>query len=49
MMETRYDPHGVERRWQAAWEAEGLYGAGAGAGARRGDLRDLRAAAERHR
>ena len=31
MMETRYDPHGVEARWQAAWEAEGLYKAGAGA------------------
>ena len=30
-MDTRYDPHGVERRWQEAWEAEGLYGAGAGA------------------
>ena len=30
MMETRYDPHGVEARWQAAWEAEGLYKAGAG-------------------
>jgi valyl-tRNA synthetase len=31
MSETRYDPHGVERRWQEAWEAEGLYRAGAGA------------------
>jgi valyl-tRNA synthetase len=31
-MDTRYDPHGVERRWQETWEAEGLYGAGAGAG-----------------
>jgi valyl-tRNA synthetase len=33
MMETRYDPHGVERRWQLTWEAEGLYGAGVGAAA----------------
>ena len=31
MMETRYDPHGVEERWQETWEAEGLYKAGAGA------------------
>ena len=31
MMETRYDPHGVEARWQETWEAEGLYKAGAGA------------------
>jgi valyl-tRNA synthetase len=30
-MEPRYDPHGVERRWQETWEAEGLYKAGAGA------------------
>jgi len=30
-MDTRYDPHGVEARWQEAWEAEGLYRAGAGA------------------
>jgi valyl-tRNA synthetase len=30
-METRYDPHGVEERWQRTWEEEGLYGAGAGA------------------
>ncbi len=33
MMETRYDPHGVERRWQESWESEGLYRAGAGAAA----------------
>jgi valyl-tRNA synthetase len=26
-MATRYDPHGVEERWQEAWEAEGLYNA----------------------
>src|SRR5256714_10428504 len=26
-MATRYDPHGVEERWQQAWEAEGLYNA----------------------
>jgi len=31
MMESRYDPHGVERRWQEIWESEGLYKAGAGA------------------
>ena len=30
-MEPRYDPHGVEERWQKAWEDEGLYRAGAGA------------------
>jgi valyl-tRNA synthetase len=30
-MDTRYDPHGVEKRWQETWEAEGLYQAGAGA------------------
>jgi valyl-tRNA synthetase len=30
-MDTRYDPHGVEERWQRAWEEEGLYHAGAGA------------------
>jgi len=27
MMEPRYDPGGVEVRWQQAWEAEGLYNA----------------------
>jgi valyl-tRNA synthetase len=26
-MEPRYDPHGVEQRWQETWEAEGLYSA----------------------
>ena len=31
MMEPRYDPHGVEERWQRRWEEEGLYAAGAGA------------------
>ncbi|MEI8105279.1 MAG: valine--tRNA ligase [Actinomycetes bacterium] len=31
MMEPRYDPRGVEERWQRTWEAEGLYKAGAGA------------------
>jgi valyl-tRNA synthetase len=30
-MDTRYDPHGVEARWQRTWEEEGLYRAGAGA------------------
>jgi valyl-tRNA synthetase len=28
-MATRYDPHGVEERWQQTWEAEGLYNADA--------------------
>jgi valyl-tRNA synthetase len=27
MMETRYNPHGVEERWQQTWEAEGHYNA----------------------
>ena len=27
MMEPRYDPHGVEERWQEAWESGGLYNA----------------------
>ena len=26
-MEPRYEPHGVEERWQQTWEAEGLYNA----------------------
>ncbi|HZU19690.1 MAG TPA: valine--tRNA ligase [Gaiellaceae bacterium] len=26
-MPPRYDPHGVEERWQRTWEEEGLYGA----------------------
>ncbi len=30
-MDTLYRPDGVERRWQRAWEDEGLYAAGAGA------------------
>ena len=29
-MDSLYDPSAVERRWQEAWEAEGLYAAGAG-------------------
>ena len=29
-MEPLYKPEGVEERWQKAWEAEGLYRAGAG-------------------
>jgi valyl-tRNA synthetase len=29
-MESLYEPGAVERRWQAAWEADGLYAAGAG-------------------
>ena len=29
-MEPLYTPHGVEERWQRAWEEEGLYRAGAG-------------------
>src|SRR5438270_5951501 len=31
MIDTRYDPHGVEGRWQRTWEEEGLYRAGPGA------------------
>ena len=30
-MDARYDPTGVEERWQRTWEEEGLYRAGAGA------------------
>jgi valyl-tRNA synthetase len=30
-MDSRYNPADVEARWQETWEAEGLYGAGAGA------------------
>jgi valyl-tRNA synthetase len=30
-MDARYDPAGVEARWQRTWEAEGLYRAAAGA------------------
>src|ERR687883_68757 len=26
-MQTRYEPHGVEERWQRTWEEEGLYDA----------------------
>jgi valyl-tRNA synthetase len=26
-LQPRYDPHGVEERWQQTWEAEGLYNA----------------------
>jgi valyl-tRNA synthetase len=26
-MDTRYEPHGVEERWQRTWEDEGLYNA----------------------
>jgi valyl-tRNA synthetase len=29
-MEPLYNPHGVEERWQSAWEEEGLYNAEAG-------------------
>src|SRR5262245_19914060 len=31
MLDSRYNPHGVEERWQHAWEEEGLYAAGVGA------------------
>ena len=31
-METRYNPKGVEERWQRAWEEEGLYNAEPGSG-----------------
>jgi valyl-tRNA synthetase len=30
-MDSRYDPAGVEARWQQTWEEEGFYRAGAGA------------------
>ena len=30
-MDARYEPTGVEERWQRTWEEEGLYRAGAGA------------------
>ena len=30
-MDPRYEPGAIETRWQETWEAEGLYGAGAGA------------------
>ena len=30
-MDSRYEPSGVEARWQKLWEADGLYAAGAGA------------------
>jgi valyl-tRNA synthetase len=30
-MDPRYEPEAVEARWQQAWEADGLYAAGAGA------------------
>ena len=26
-MQPRYEPRGVEERWQETWEAEGLYNA----------------------
>jgi valyl-tRNA synthetase len=32
MMDARYNPQGVEERWQATWEAEGLYNAEPGTG-----------------
>jgi valyl-tRNA synthetase len=32
MMDTRYNPEGVEERWQQTWEAEGLYAAEPGSG-----------------
>src|SRR5919198_332599 len=35
VMEPRYDPHGVEERWQRTWEEEGLYNAAPGASAER--------------
>ena len=30
-MDSVYEPHAVERLWQATWEEQGLYAAGAGA------------------
>jgi valyl-tRNA synthetase len=32
MMDTRYNPEGVEERWQQTWEEEGLYAAEPGSG-----------------
>jgi valyl-tRNA synthetase len=32
MMDTRYNPEGVEERWQHTWEEEGLYAAEPGSG-----------------
>jgi valyl-tRNA synthetase len=32
MMDTRYNPEGVEERWQRTWEEEGLYSAAPGSG-----------------
>jgi valyl-tRNA synthetase len=32
MMDTRYNPEGVEERWQRTWEEEGLYAAEPGSG-----------------
>jgi valyl-tRNA synthetase len=32
MMDARYNPEGVEERWQQTWEAEGLYAAEPGTG-----------------
>jgi valyl-tRNA synthetase len=34
-MEPLYNPHGVEERWQKAWETEGLYSAEPGTGRER--------------
>ena len=46
-MEPRYDPSGVEERWQRTWEAEGLYNAEPDPGAHA--LRRLPPAAQRDR
>ena len=46
-MEPRYEPQGVEERWQRTWEEEGLYKAGAGL--RTGVVRDLHPSAQRDR
>ena len=47
-MQPRYDPRGVEERWQRTWEQEGQYNAGADAvAARRSSI--AHAAAERDR
>ena len=43
-MESRYEPQGVEERWQATWEREGLYEADPDA--RRRDVRGHAPAAE---
>ena len=46
-MQPRYEPHGVEERWQQTWEAEGLYNADPDPS--RDAVRRRAPAAQRHR